>query len=84
LAYVSQRLDWVEPSSPGVYGLSTHEPLLRLYRRPVLREREVKQEERAEKEELLKDLKDERDSLEQRIIYLTSQIRELQEELSNG
>jgi hypothetical protein len=82
MAISAERPYPVESSTPGVFGLSTHEPLLRLYRSPVLRREQVKKEEVEEKEQLLRDLKDERDSLEQRVIYLTSSIRELEEELA--
>lgn len=42
----------------------------------------MKKEEFEEKSQLLADLKAERDSIEQRVIYLTSQIRDLEEELA--
>lgn len=63
-------------------GLPVHQSTLWLDFGDILREGEMKGEQRRIAEEEISDLKAERDSLEQRIIWLTSRIRELQEELA--
>lgn len=63
-------------------GIPVRESTLWLNFGDLLREGEVKGEERRLKEERLEELKEERDDLEQRVISMTSAIRQLQEELS--
>lgn len=78
-----ERPDWLASNPGGVYILTTHEPAVWASRSFAPREEgRVKKEEFEEKSQLLSDLKAERDSIEQRVIYLTSQIRDLEEELA--
>lgn len=77
-----ERPDWLASNPGGVYILTTHEPAVWASRSFAPREEGLKKEEFEEKSQLLYDLKAERDSIEQRVIFLTSQIRDLEEELA--